>query len=83
MISIACRDVLDKVLATDLVDGDQNFPANVSLPVNETTFFGSSLVTLFSEGQGRGAQQVTPIEVLTSLCLLVGIIQVSFGSLEV
>lgn len=76
------------MLATHLLDGDEAFPVNnVSLPLNGTSFFG--LMNSFFSGVSQGGtgieaaaatttttQQVTPIEVLTSLCLLVGIIQV-------
>ncbi len=91
VISIACRDVLDQVMATNMVDGEANLEPNQPVLVANLPTSISSFVSSFGGGGGGGDKQalaepaamaavaeVTAIEVLTSLCLLVGIIQVSF-----
>ncbi|KAH9409972.1 hypothetical protein TYRP_009720 [Tyrophagus putrescentiae] len=95
VISIACRDVLDQVMATNMVDGEANLEPNQPVLVANLPTSISSFVSSFGGGGGGGDKQalaepaamaavaeVTAIEVLTSLCLLVGIIQFVLGLLR-
>ena len=61
VISIACKDAVEQVLGGDIVDGDEDL--------------GSANSTMF-QMLDNDMIKPTAIEILTSLCLLVGIIQV-------
>lgn len=73
VISIACRDVVEQIIGSELLDGNQNIK-NETVSINST--FISNFIYQTAE-QLPIEEKITSIEVLTSLCLLVGIIQVN------
>lgn len=73
VISIACRDVVEQIIGNELANGNQSIQ-NVTISNNLSSI--GSLVYETAEHLPI-EEKITSVEVLTSLCLLVGIIQVT------